>query len=117
MLDLAMKQLEEASKEIFSMDAMKKDIVYNLGLVYEEMGDREKSLAAMKQIYEADYGLPRCCRTRGKLLSSEIGSFIRNSRNGPCPARRIKAFTSNWACEDANLRCRMTRYNLIHNHL
>src|SRR6184192_4111557 len=34
MLDLAMKQLEEASKEILSMDAMKKEIVYNLGIVY-----------------------------------------------------------------------------------
>ena len=56
MLDLAAKQLEEASKEILSMDAMKKEIVYNLGLVYEQMGDRENSVAAMKQIYEADYG-------------------------------------------------------------
>jgi tetratricopeptide (TPR) repeat protein len=56
MLDLAMKQLEEASKEIVSMGAMKKEIVYNLGLVYERMGEREKSLACMKQIYEVDYG-------------------------------------------------------------
>ena len=56
MLDLAMKQLEEASKEILSMDAMKKEIVYNLGLVYEQMGEREKSLNCMKQIYEVDYG-------------------------------------------------------------
>jgi tetratricopeptide (TPR) repeat protein len=56
MLDLAMKQLEEAAKEILSMDAMKKEIVYNLGLVYEKMGEREKSLNCMKQIYEADYG-------------------------------------------------------------
>ena len=56
MLDLAMKQLEEASKEILSMDAMKKEIVYNLGLVYERMGEGEKSLACMKQIYEVDYG-------------------------------------------------------------
>jgi len=56
MLDLAMKQLEEASKEIPSMDAMKKEIVYNLGLVYERMGEQGKSLACMKQIYEADYG-------------------------------------------------------------
>ena len=56
MLDLAMKQLEEASREILSMDAMKKEIVYNLGLVYERMGDPEKSLACMKQIYEVDYG-------------------------------------------------------------
>ena len=56
MLDLAMKQLEDAAKEILSMDAMKKEIVYNLGLVYEQMGEREKSLDSMKQIYEADYG-------------------------------------------------------------
>jgi tetratricopeptide (TPR) repeat protein len=56
MLDLAMKQLEEASKEILSMDAIKKEIVYNLGLVYERMGKRERTLDCMKQIYEADYG-------------------------------------------------------------
>jgi len=56
MLDLAVKQLEEASKEIVSMDATKKEIVYNLGLVYERMGESEKSLACMKQIYEVDYG-------------------------------------------------------------
>jgi tetratricopeptide (TPR) repeat protein len=56
MLDLAAKQLEEAAKEITTMDAMKKEIVYNLGLVYEQMGEGEKSIGAMKQIYEADYG-------------------------------------------------------------
>ena len=56
MLDLAAKQLEEAAKEITSMDAMKKEVVYNLGLVYEMMGEKEKSLSCMKQIYEADYG-------------------------------------------------------------
>ena len=56
MLDLAMKQLEEASKEILSMDAIKKEIVYNLGLVYERLGEGAKSLTCMKQIYEADYG-------------------------------------------------------------
>ena len=56
MLDLAMKQLEEGSREILSMDAMKKEIVYNLGLIYARMGELEKSLACMKQIYEVDYG-------------------------------------------------------------
>ena len=56
MLDLAMKQFEDAAKEILSMDPMKKEIVYNLGIVYEEMNEREKSLNCMKQIYEADYG-------------------------------------------------------------
>ena len=55
MLDLAMKQFEDAAKEILTMDAMKKEIVYNLGIVYEKMGGREKSLNCMKQIYEADY--------------------------------------------------------------
>jgi tetratricopeptide (TPR) repeat protein len=56
MLDLAAKQLEEAAKEITAMDAMKKEIVYHLGLVYEQMGEAERSIAAMKLIYEADYG-------------------------------------------------------------
>src|SRR5436309_3634343 len=56
MLDIAMKQFEDAAREIMTMDAMKKEIVYNLGTVYEKMGEREKSLNCMKQIYEADYG-------------------------------------------------------------
>jgi tetratricopeptide (TPR) repeat protein len=56
MLDLAAQQLEEAAQEISSMDAMKKEIVYNLGLVYELMGEGVKSIAAMKQIYQAEYG-------------------------------------------------------------
>ena len=56
MFDLAARQLEEAAREIATMDGIKKEIVYNLGLVYERMGNREKSLACMKQIYEADYG-------------------------------------------------------------
>jgi len=56
MLDLAARQLEEAGKEILIMDAIKKEIIYNLGLVYEKTGEKEKSLSCMKQIYEADYG-------------------------------------------------------------
>src|SRR6266446_6522062 len=56
MLDLAMKQFKEAAKEILTMDGTKKEIVYNLGIVYEKMGERERSLNCMKQIYEADYG-------------------------------------------------------------
>lgn len=56
MLDLAMKQFEDAAREIMTMDAMKKEIVYNLGIVYEKMGEGGKSLNCMKEIYEADYG-------------------------------------------------------------
>jgi tetratricopeptide (TPR) repeat protein len=56
MLDLATKQLEEASKEILPMDAMKKAILYNLGLIHERAGNQEQSLACMKQIYEVEHG-------------------------------------------------------------
>ncbi|HLW34937.1 MAG TPA: tetratricopeptide repeat protein [Chthoniobacterales bacterium] len=56
MLDLAMKQFEDAAKEILTMDATKKEIVYNLGIVYQKMGEKEKYLNCMKQIYETDYG-------------------------------------------------------------
>jgi Flp pilus assembly protein TadD len=56
MLDLAMKQFADAAREIMTMDAMTQEIVYNLGIVYEKMGQGEKSLNCMKQIYEADYG-------------------------------------------------------------
>jgi len=56
MLDLAAKQLEDAAAEMAIMDAVKKEIVYNLGLVYERIGDAKKYIDAMKMIYEADYG-------------------------------------------------------------
>ena len=56
MLDLAAKQLDEAASEMLVMDAVKKEIVYNLGLVYEQMGDAERYIDAMKKIYETDYG-------------------------------------------------------------
>lgn len=56
MLDLAAKTLTDAAEEIPGMDGTKKDILYNLGLVYERMGNTEKSLDCMKQIYEVDYG-------------------------------------------------------------
>jgi tetratricopeptide (TPR) repeat protein len=56
MLDLATKQLEDAARETTAMDAVQKEIIYNLGLIYEEMGEAAKYIDAMKKIYEADYG-------------------------------------------------------------
>jgi len=56
MLDLAAKTLSDAAAELSVMDAVKKDVIYNLGLVYEKMGDAQKSIDCMKQIYEVDYG-------------------------------------------------------------
>ena len=36
------------------MDALKKDVTYRLGLVYERMGTQDKYLACMTEIYEVD---------------------------------------------------------------
>ncbi|MEP6822326.1 MAG: tetratricopeptide repeat protein [Chthoniobacterales bacterium] len=74
MLDLAAKQLEEARREILSMDPMKKEIVYNLGLVYEQMGEADKSIECMKQIYEVDYGY----RDVAARVESSYGGKISN---------------------------------------
>jgi tetratricopeptide (TPR) repeat protein len=56
MLDLAAKQLDDAAGEMMVMDAVKKEILYNLGRVYEQMGNSAKYVEVMKKIYEADYG-------------------------------------------------------------
>ena len=56
MLDLAAQQFEKAAEEIQPTDAMRKEILYNLGLVYELLGEGDKSIATMKQIYEVEYG-------------------------------------------------------------
>jgi tetratricopeptide (TPR) repeat protein len=56
MFDLAANILSAAASELLQMDNVKKEIVYNLGLVYERMSQEEKSIECMKQIYEVDYG-------------------------------------------------------------
>ncbi len=56
MYDLAAKTLEDAAAELLTMDATKKDIIYNLGVVYDRMDQKDKSIDCMKQIYEVDYG-------------------------------------------------------------
>ena len=55
MNDLAVAQYEEAVKELTSMDGVKKDVLYHLGLVLDKMGETERSLTAFKEIYNADY--------------------------------------------------------------
>lgn len=56
MLDLAAKQFNDAASEILAMDATKKDLLYQLGRLYERMNQAEKALTCYKQIYEVDYG-------------------------------------------------------------
>ncbi len=56
MTDLAATQFEEAISELSGMDDTKKDLLYNLGLLYEKLGNQAKYLEALKQIYAVDYG-------------------------------------------------------------
>jgi tetratricopeptide (TPR) repeat protein len=56
MSDLAAQQFEEAVSELTAMDETKKELLYNIGLLYDGMGEKDKSLEALKQIYAADYG-------------------------------------------------------------
>ena len=56
MHDMALRQLEEANKELIEMNDTKKEILYMIGLLYEKLGKKEESLAAFQQIYDAEYG-------------------------------------------------------------
>lgn len=55
MTDLAASQFEEAIAEIQVMDDTKKDLLYNLALLYEKLDNKEKYLECLKQIYAVDY--------------------------------------------------------------
>jgi len=56
MNDLAAKTFTDAIAELPGMDSVKKDLLYNLGTVYESMGKTAEALDCFKQIYEVDYG-------------------------------------------------------------
>ena len=54
MLDFAEKQLTLAESELPVMDEVKKEIAYNLGLVFEATKKQDKALDQWKKIYEVD---------------------------------------------------------------
>ncbi len=56
MVDMAIRQLEEANSELIMMDDTKKEILYMIGLLCESAGNKDKALEHFKQIYEVDYG-------------------------------------------------------------
>ncbi|RYD64657.1 MAG: tetratricopeptide repeat protein [Verrucomicrobiaceae bacterium] len=56
MLDMAAKQLSDALGDLVGMDNVKKEVLYEKGLIHEQMGDKDGALDAFKQIYEVDYG-------------------------------------------------------------
>jgi tetratricopeptide (TPR) repeat protein len=56
MFDLSIKQLSDALADLHAMDGTKKEVLYEKGLIHEEMGDKKSALDCFKQIYEVDYG-------------------------------------------------------------
>ena len=69
MLDFAVKLLASAASELLVMDKPKKEIVYNLGLAYEEIKQFDKALEQWKQIYEIDM----CYRDVSKRVEEAYG--------------------------------------------
>ena len=56
MFDLSIKQYSDALSDLHSMDNTKKEVLYEKGLIHDEMGDKVTALDCYKQIYEVDYG-------------------------------------------------------------
>jgi tetratricopeptide (TPR) repeat protein len=56
MNDLAVRTLQSAIKEKPVLDEEKKELIYNLGLVLENMGKKEEAIEQFKIIYEIDIG-------------------------------------------------------------
>jgi tetratricopeptide (TPR) repeat protein len=54
--DLAVDQYRKAIEEMPSMDALKKDVIYNLGLAYEALGKHDEAVAEYKKIAAVDFG-------------------------------------------------------------
>lgn len=54
--DIAMEQLQKAVSELSIMDDTKKDILYEMGIVAEQMGRREEAAKYFKEIYAVDIG-------------------------------------------------------------
>jgi tetratricopeptide (TPR) repeat protein len=55
MPDLAVKQFLNAESELPGMDGLKKEIIYNSGCLYTDMGKKDEALEQFKKIYEVDY--------------------------------------------------------------
>ncbi len=54
--DLAADQYEAALKDLYVMDSFKKEVMYNLGRTYEEMGNVKEALDMYKVIFSEDIG-------------------------------------------------------------
>ena len=55
MPDMAVSQFKTAASEMVAMDATKKEVLYKLALVYQQMGKKDDYITCLKEIYEVDY--------------------------------------------------------------
>lgn len=53
-LDIAFEQLQKAASELTLMDDIKKDVVYQMGILAEQMGRQDEAVAFFKEIYSVD---------------------------------------------------------------
>ena len=54
MNDSAVRTLQNAIKEKAALDDEKKDLIYNLGCVYEKMGKKAEAIEQFLVLYESD---------------------------------------------------------------
>ncbi len=52
--DIAFEQLQKAASELTVMDELKKDVVYEMGILTEKMGRPAEAIAFFKEIYSVD---------------------------------------------------------------
>jgi tetratricopeptide (TPR) repeat protein len=52
--DIAFEQLQKAASELTLMDETKKDVVYQMGVLAEQMGRKAEAVAFFKEIYSVD---------------------------------------------------------------
>lgn len=65
--DMAIEQLKSAKADIMIMNELKKEVIYDLAIAYNENGEEEKSIDELKEIYQEDIGY--------KDVSDRINAF------------------------------------------
>ena len=55
-LDMSVEQLKKAVSEMSTLDDTKKDVLYELGCILEEMKKMDEAMVYFKQVYQVDIG-------------------------------------------------------------
>lgn len=71
--DVAARTLQNAINEKAVFDAEKKELIYSLGTVLEQMGKAEQAIEQFKQIYEVDIGYKDVARKVDQYYAGKLG--------------------------------------------